>query len=140
VGGNLFTYIQLPGSAGAVAGTGDSLGIPNCTGLNHVGCTYTASGAGYPDRNQFKSPGFWTSNMIFYKDFHVTERVGLQFRGEFYNIFNHSNQYISVLNLDVSSISAASPFVQTEKGGKFGSAGFASDENRRIQLGLRLSF
>lgn len=140
VGGNLFNYIQLPVSAGAIAGTGDSLGIPNCTGLDHVGCTYTASGAGYPDRNQFKSPGFWTANMIFYKDFHITERVGLQFRGEFYNLFNHSNQYISILNLDVSSMSGASPFVQTEKGGPSGIPGSPTDENRRIQFGLRLSF
>jgi hypothetical protein len=78
--------------------------------------------------------------MIFSKSFQLTERFGLQFRGEFYNIFNHQNQFISVLNLDVSSISAASPFVQTEKGGPGGVAGTAQDERRAIQLGLRLSF
>jgi hypothetical protein len=78
--------------------------------------------------------------MIFYKSFQITERVGLQFRGEFYNIFNHHNQYISVLNLDVSSMDPTSPFVQTEKGGPSGVAGTATDERRNIQLGLRLSF
>jgi hypothetical protein len=140
VGQNLYNYIQLPVVAGAIAGTGDSLGLPNCTGLFHVGCTYTTSGAAYPDRNQFKSPGYWNSDMSFYKTFQLTERFGLQFRGEFYNIFNHHNQYISTLNLDVSSMDPASPFVQTEKGGKFGVPGQASDERRNIQLGLRLSF
>jgi outer membrane receptor protein involved in Fe transport len=144
VGGNLFNYIQLPVvSTGAIAGTGDSLGVPNCTGLDHVGCTYTASGAAYPDRNQFGSPKFWKADMLFAKSFQLTERFGLQFRGEFYNIFNHHNQYISVLNLDVSSMS--SPFVQTEKGGPTGipgsnGSGPLADERRAIQLGLRLSF
>ena len=140
VGQNLYNYIHLPVVAGTIAGTGDSLGLPNCTGLDHVGCTYTASGAGYPDRNQFKSPGYWNSDMSFYKTFQLTERFGLQFRGEFYNIFNHHNQYISTLNLDVSSMNPASPFVQTEKGGKFGVPGQPSDERRNIQLGLRLTF
>jgi hypothetical protein len=75
----------------------------------------------------------------------VRERFGLQFRGEFYNIFNHHNQYITSGNLDVSSLtsqSATAPvfFIQTEKGGPSGSAGTASDERRNIQLGLRLTF
>jgi len=105
-----------------------------------VGCTYTPSGTGYPDRNQFKSPGFWNADMIFYKSFQITERVNLQFRGEFYNIFNHHNQYMTALNLDVSSIDPTSPFIQTEKGGPTGVAGTATDERRNIQLGLRLSF
>jgi hypothetical protein len=47
----------------------------------------------------------------------------MQFRGEFYHVFNNQNQYINTLNLDVSSMSAGSPFVQTEKGGPTGVAG-----------------
>jgi outer membrane receptor protein involved in Fe transport len=159
IGGNLFNYSALPTYADttcdtskppvctgpSIVGTSrdfsaDSFGTPVCTGLFHVGCTYTPSGTGYPDRNQFKSPGFWNADMIFSKSFQITERVGLQFRGEFYNIFNHHNQYINVLNLDVSSMTASSPFVQTEKGGPTGVAGTATDERRNIQLGLRLSF
>jgi hypothetical protein len=142
VGGNLFNFLQLPTSAGAIVGTGDALGIPNCTGLNHVGCTYTASGAAYYDRNQFISPNFWNTDMNFYKTFKISERFGLQFRGEFYNIFNHKNQYISILNLDVSSMSAASPYVQTEKGGPTGQPGSTviPDERRNIQFGLKLMF
>jgi hypothetical protein len=140
VGGNLYNYLQLPVNASGVAGTGDSLGVPTCTGLFHVGCTYTASGAGYPDRNQFISPGFWNADMIFTKSFQLTERFGLQFRGELYNIVNHHNQYISVLNLDVSGISQSSPFIQTEKGGPTGVPGTASDERRNVQFGLRLTF
>ena len=38
--------------------------------------------------------------MNFYKNFKLTERFTLQFRGEMYNIFNHRNLYITTLNLD----------------------------------------
>ena len=139
-GANLYNYIQLPTNAGGIAGIGESLGIPNCTGLYHVGCTYTANGSALPDRNQFISPYFWNADMNFYKTFKLTERFGLQFRGEFYNIFNRHNQYVSILNLDVSSMSAESPFVQTQKGGIFGQPGAATDERRNIQFGLKLMF
>jgi hypothetical protein len=124
-------------------GTGNSLGVPNCTGLLHVGCTYTVNNAAYPDRNQFISPNFWNTDMNFYKTFKLTERFGLQFRGEFYNIFNHHNQYVYVNNLDVSSMSPYSNgnfYVQTEKGGVLGVGGAPTDERRNIQFGLKLMF
>src|SRR5262249_48904180 len=65
---NIFNYIALPVSVDLsdpanpvyfVTNTGDALGVPSCTGLDHVGCTYTASGAPYAARNQFFGPGFW---------------------------------------------------------------------------------
>ena len=68
------------------------------------------------------------------KNFKLTERFGLQFRGEFYNILNHHNQYIVGGNLDISSLSDA--HIQTDKGGQGGSG----DERRNIQLALRLTF
>jgi len=77
--------------------------------------------------------------MNFLKNFKLTERFGLQFRAEMYNIFNHSNQYINSTNLDLSSLSGG-PFVQTEKGGPAGFAGQPFDERRNIQLGLRVTF
>jgi hypothetical protein len=121
-----------------VANQGDSLGTPNCTGLNHTGCTYTTSGLPYPERNQWFGPGFWNMDTSFYKNFKVSERFELQLRAEMYNLFNHSNQYISGLNLDVSSMGV--PFIQTEKGGPWGYPGTTGDERRNIQFGLKLKF
>jgi outer membrane receptor protein involved in Fe transport len=135
---NTFNYIALPSTAGVVDNQSVSLGMPVCTGLYHTGCTYTTDGSKYPGRNGFYGPGYWNLNMNFYKNFSLTERFKLQFRGEFYNIFNHSNQYISSLNLDVSSMST--PFIQTVKGGPLGYTGTSSDERRNVQLGLKLSF
>lgn len=142
VGANLYNYIPLPSSnptpGYVVDNGGDSLQNPNCTGLDHVGCTYTISGLPYPHRNQFFGPGFWNVDASFYKTFRISEKYGLQFRGEFYNLFNHHNQYVTSGNLDVSSLST--PFIQTEKGGPSGSAGFPTDERRDIQLALRFTF
>jgi outer membrane receptor protein involved in Fe transport len=151
---NTFNYITLPNTGGVVDNLGDSLGIPNCTGLGHVGCTYTISGRPYPTRNGFFGPGYWNSDMNFLKSFTITERFRLQFRAEMYNIFNHHNQYINIVDLDTSFLSPSAttgnptPYIQTEKGGIFGTAGLTgasatgqpADERRNIQFGLRLSF
>src|SRR5262249_52793170 len=118
-GTNIFNYIPLPpaqttgtdvtNKCKAVHNCGIALGVPNCTGLDHIGCTYTSDGTPYVGRNQFFGPGFWNLDMNFYKNFKLTERFGLQFRGEFYNILNHHNQFIVGGNLDVASMST--PFI-----------------------------
>jgi hypothetical protein len=138
VGGNLFNYIALPNTGGVVDNQAVSLATPTCTGLDHVGCTYSTNGQAYPERNQFFGPHFWNIDMNFYKTFRITERFGLQFRAEMYNILNHHNQYVTSENLDVSSLS--SPFIQTEKGGIYGVPGQPTDERRNIQFALRLMF
>jgi hypothetical protein len=137
-GANLFNYIALPNTAGTVDNLGVALGLPTCTGLYHTGCTYTTNGQAYPDRNQYIGPNYWNLDMNFYKTFKLTERFGLQFRAELYNIFNHSNQYVTTENLDASSLTT--PFIQTEKGGIYGLAGQPTDERRNIQFGLKLMF
>jgi outer membrane receptor protein involved in Fe transport len=140
-GQNLFNYIALPNTGGLVANRGVALGIPTCTGLFHTGCTYSTNGQPYPERNQYFGPGYWNLDMNFYKTFKLTERFGLQFRGEFYNILNHHNLYVTTENLNVKSLSSQNtPFIQTEKGGIYGLAGQPSDERRNIQFGLKLTF
>ena len=140
VGPNTFSYITLPSTAGTVDNQGDSLGFPTCAGLFHTGCTYTNSGLPYPERNQYVGPGYWNIDMNFYKTFKITERFGLQFRAEMYNILNHSNQYVQYLNLDVSSMNVGAPYIVTQKGATFGIAGQPTDERRNIQFGLKLMF
>ena len=141
---NLYNYITLPNQNGVVVNQGDSLGLPICSGLGHVGCRYTNSGLPYPERNQFVGPGNWNLDLNLYKDFQVMEKIKLQVRAEMYNVLNHSNQYITGLNLDTSSLVDNSgkpvPYVQSEKGGIYGYAGQPSDERRHIQFGLKLIF
>lgn len=45
-------------------------------------------------RNAFRGPGFWNVDFGLYKDFRITEGSRLQFRGEFYNAFNHANLFV----------------------------------------------
>ena len=96
--------VQLHAAAcpdGAIAGWElYSLQVPNQSIFcNSVvgGNPFTCSGVRLPDRNAFYGPGYWNIDWNFYKNFKLTERFTMQFRGEFYNIFNHHNQYISTL-------------------------------------------
>jgi hypothetical protein len=41
--------------------------------------------------NQFRNPSFVQTDTTVYKDTHITERLNLQLRFEFYNLFNHPN-------------------------------------------------
>jgi hypothetical protein len=67
--------------------TGNS-GLPDCSsGV----CAFPL---GMTGRNAFRQPGYWNTNFGLYKNFKVTERTTLQFRSEFYNLFNHSNYYV----------------------------------------------
>jgi hypothetical protein len=47
--------------------------------------------AGNEKYNHFRNPGFAETNVTLLKDTKITERVNLQLRFEFYNIFNHPN-------------------------------------------------
>ena len=73
---------------------------------------------------QFRGPNFFETNVNFYKDTHITERVNFQFRFELFNLFNRTNY----TNVD-----------QNFPDGAFGAA-TASHEPRFWQLGGRISF
>lgn len=46
---------------------------------------------GNTGRNAVRGPGFWNVDAGILKNFRVTERIGMQFRTEFFNAFNHAN-------------------------------------------------
>ncbi len=134
-GGNTFPYLTIPAAAyqpGNYVNT--TLGISEFGECGPgqgatTGCIWPAN---MTRRNEFRAPGRWNLTMGLYKNFLVTERVKLQFRSEFYNIFNHHNLYISGADADVS----ASDTMVAKKGG----LGDPTDERRAIQLGLKIIF
>jgi hypothetical protein len=73
---------------------------------------------------QFRGPNFIETNVNFYKDTAITERVNFQFRFEVFNLFNRANY----ANVDVNF-----------PDGNFGAA-TASHEPRFWQLGGKISF
>jgi hypothetical protein len=76
------TSFQVPctfGNTTANSATGDS----NClAGTRHFGNL---------GRNALRGPAFKELNFSVFKNTNVTERITLQFRAEFFNIFNHPN-------------------------------------------------
>ena len=42
-------------------------------------------------RNVLRGFGAWQADVAFQRQFQLTEKVGLRFRGEFFNLFNHPN-------------------------------------------------
>src|SRR5581483_4691979 len=58
---------------------------PACYSLEPVG-TFGNTG-----RNTLRGPGFFDTDISLAKDTRLTEQIHLQFRAEFFNIFNHEN-------------------------------------------------
>lgn len=81
---------------------------------------------GNSGRNIIRGPKFFNTDAGLVKDTAITERIGLQFRAEAFNIFNNPN-----FRLPNSNASSA----------QFGRVTAVVDDNQRIlQLGLKLSF
>ena len=91
---------------------------PACLGCN-----------GALGRNTLVGPGLFQADISIFKRFHLTERVSLQFRSEFFNAFNRANfQPPRAFN---GGNSANSPI--------FGQA-FGTFDPREIQFALKLSW
>jgi len=96
-------------------------------------------------RNSLRGPGAWNLDAAIQKNFRVTERFGLQFRAEGFNVLNHHNLYVNTGNLEYgfSGNVLADGFNQVTalKGGLNSTAlGGNNDERRFGQFSLRLTF
>jgi len=83
-------------------------------------------------RNILQGAGLATTDLSLAKKFHLSERVDLQFRGEFFNVFNHAN------------FNTPNPVVYTAAtGGPSPTAGVITSTattSRQIQFGLKVLF
>ena len=120
---NEFVYIDLTNEAANAGNYADPI-------------TGTAEFGPFPEnmtkRNAFRAPGFWNFDAGIYKNFRIGEKYTIQFRSEFYNLFNHSNLYVIPSLPDVS----ASPFVTVKRG----FPPVSLNERRNIQLALKFIF
>jgi hypothetical protein len=88
--------------------------------------------AGMTARNAFRAPGFWNLDGGVYKTFRITETKSLQFRGEFFNLFNHSNLYVVGNQTDIS----ATDFIPAARGLRAD----GTQDRRNVQLALKFIF
>lgn len=133
VGANTFNVLEVPG-ANDLAPYNSVLGISD----------FGPFPASMTTRNAFRGPGAWNADLVIAKKFKVTERVGLEFRAEGFDVFNHHNYYVNQSALAVSNAGGTigTPLEVTAlKGGLNNIAlGGNHDERRFGQFSLRVSF
>ena len=103
-------------------------------------------------RNALKGPNFSQFDLITSKRFPITESVNIEFRAEFFNIFNRANfgnpasTLASSLGVGTNLLQPGQPFTQAAAGSTFGllrqtverTVGLGT--NRQVQFALRLNF
>ena len=107
--------------------------VPN-TFFNTCAFTDPASGSfGNVSRNSVQGPGYQIWDFSLFKNFPITERVKLEFRAEFFNVFNHPNLQFakSGPQNSINTTTFGTP--------EFGFLTAARDP-RQVQLALKLSF
>lgn len=116
------------------------------TGCKGPFCNPPAGQQGNLGRNVLRAFGAWQIDFAAHREFHVTEKLRLQFRAEFFNVFNHPNfGFVSPAN------NLSSPlFGQSTQmlGPSLGSGGTTGGLNplyqiggpRSIQFALKLTF
>jgi hypothetical protein len=94
-------------------------------------------------RNVLRGFGAWQADVAFQRQFRLTEKMGLRFRGEFFNLFNHPNFGSPNNNLTSPLFGQSTQTLASSLAGGVG-AGFNPlyqiGGPRSIQLALKLVF
>ena len=124
-----FTQPCVLGASGPIVGS--PAGCIPLTGLAALGGNVQSTVEG---------PGYRRLDLSLFKDFQLTERFKLQFRSEFFNIFNHPN--FNQPNFGGNGVVAigGSGNYTNKAFGQIGSTRDAPYDPRQIQLALKLYF
>ena len=95
-------------------------------------------------RNVLRGFGAWQADVAFQRQFRLTEKVGLRFRGEFFNLFNHPNFGNPNNNLTSPLFGQSTQTLASSLGSGGANGGFNPlyqiGGPRSIQLALKLQF
>ncbi len=103
-----------------------------------------AGRVGTSGRNQYYGPGLQNSDFAVAKDFAMGTKLGeqtrLQFRADFFNLFNHPNFANPVSDLSNANFGKITQTLGTASAPSIGTTGGAIGGPRLIQLSLRMRF
>jgi hypothetical protein len=88
-------------------------------------------------RNTFRGPNFRDFDFSVSKTWKLSERVKLQFRGEFFNVLNHPSFDVFSLNNDLSVPAAVGTAIFTPDLGSAANPVLGTGGSRHIQLGAK---
>jgi Carboxypeptidase regulatory-like domain len=95
-------------------------------------------------RNVLRGFGAWQADVAFQRQFRLTEKVGLRFRGEFFNLFNHPNFGPPNNNLTDALFGLSTQTLANSLGSGGANGGlnplYQIGGPRSIQLALKLQF
>ncbi len=95
-------------------------------------------------RNVLRAFGAWQADLALQRQFHITEQVGLSFRSEFFNIFNHPNFGPPDNTLTDAHFGRSTETLASSLGSGGANGGFSPlyqvGGPRSIQLALKLQF
>jgi hypothetical protein len=97
-------------------------------------CAFVIPTNAYGDagRNSLIGPNFFNVNFSIFKNIRLTERFNLQFRSEFFNLFNHTNLGLPNPNVDQTGAGLINTTVNQ--------AQLTAQTSRLLQFALKLTF
>jgi hypothetical protein len=122
------------------------LGAPGGKGINPAAFTtpVPATAQGYLGRNALRGFGVTQWDITLRRQFHFTERISLQARGDFFNILNHPNFGSPINYLSSPQFGQSTQTLNNYLGGGGQSGGlnplYQIGGPRSIQLALKLQF
>jgi hypothetical protein len=107
--------------------------------LNPNAFQLAASGVGNTGRGAVPGPGFWNYDFAVLRNIALTDGgIRMQFRAEFYNVFNHANLYTPASSLAAPNFGQAF-YGLNQSFSRFGDLSLGNP-SRKIQFGLRIDF
>ncbi len=99
-----------------------------------------AGRVGTSGRNQYYGPGIHNHDVAIAKGFPLGERIGLQFRADFFNLFNHTNFANPISDLSNANFGKITQTLGAAVSNAVGTSGGPIGGPRLIQFSLRLQF
>ncbi|HQR34246.1 MAG TPA: carboxypeptidase-like regulatory domain-containing protein [Blastocatellia bacterium] len=99
-----------------------------------------AGRVGTSGRNQYYGPGIHNHDVAIAKAFPLGERLGLQFRADFFNLFNHTNFANPISDLSNANFGKITQTLGAAVSNAVGTSGGPIGGPRLIQFSLRLQF